>query len=45
VKFSSSTLRGIRKQLKHHSGEATIRANGAAGDEKDTQEVVVSLRR
>ena len=45
MKFSSSTLSAIRKQLKHHSGEATIRANGAAGDEKDTKEAVVRLRR
>jgi len=45
VKFSASTLNAIRKQLKHHSGEATIRANTAAGDEKDTEEVVVQLRR
>jgi 6-phosphogluconolactonase (cycloisomerase 2 family) len=45
VKFSSSTLSAIRKQLKRHSGEATIRANGAAGEEQDTKEVVVSLRR
>src|SRR5215208_4408803 len=44
VNFSGSTLNAIRKQLKHHSGKATIRANAAAGDEKDTEEVVVTLQ-
>jgi DNA-binding beta-propeller fold protein YncE len=45
LEFRASTLRAIRKQLKKHSGKAKIRANAAAGEEKDTAEVAVAVRR
>ena len=44
LKFSSKMLRAIRKQLKHHTGTATIQVKGASGDETDSAAPKVRLR-